>query len=756
MSYGKLLFAASISITIWCSSAVAQHTFNRDDGTFSAPDTTDTTFTASGSGAIQRYVDAHIKDGPINAKDFGASGSNTATTGTINAGSAALTLAAAIDFANGQGIRVNHAGAAYALNSPTGLGVVNAGTPGSTTYTYTVSCFDSNGGIGAALSTAATATGNATLSLTNYNTVSWTAPSGTAPAGCAVWGNIAGALSLRAVLPGTVVAWNDYGLAAITAPDWLGATPPASAAADWKITTVSAGGGTTTLTLAATATTAATTQVVAHDDLAAIQNAIDSLSPNGGVVFSPTGTYNLNSYILVGAFPIRFEGAGWGSTYFKGVSPDQDIIRQPSNSPGTVSYSDFFLDSDFFRVGGGGIDMRGGTYVSVNRIHTRHMFQAFIVKATILRMDAFDIRETTPTYGVGVYVNGASDQILVNGVMDTSYGQMAGGEPRACIEAVQNGGSKIMYGGYLHCGIAALLVDPGNGQTVKWMSGLGATFDTSSGDGILIAPTGTGSVSGMFFTETWSSSFAKAGVHIANTGGSIRGLNFTAHRSLNNQQEGFLIESGDSITINGSLISGNSQGHNGVSDGIHVTSATGLTLIGNRSGNIAEYTSNQRYGIRFETGGTVTGAIIIGNDTTDNVTGSLSLAGTLTQQQEFGNYPSTGEEAVAMGGNLTVTGATASAGFMGNGSAPTATGTCAIKTQVGANNAGSFVANGACVGGTVILAQTKGAAHGFTCSAHNQTAPTGLMNETSSTTTSVTFTGSMADNDVIAFSCMGY
>lgn len=51
---------------------------------------------------------------PINVKGFGASGSATTTTGSINASSATLTLASAIDFVNGQGILVAGAGASGA------------------------------------------------------------------------------------------------------------------------------------------------------------------------------------------------------------------------------------------------------------------------------------------------------------------------------------------------------------------------------------------------------------------------------------------------------------------------------------------------------------------------------------------------------------------------------------------------------------------------------------------------------------------
>src|SRR5262249_48087791 len=124
---------------------------------------------------------------------FGAAGSNQTTTGTISATSNSLALSLAADFQNGQGIRINHAGAAFATNPPTGLTVTPTGTTGATTYTYTIASIDAAGGIGAAIATVSTTTGNATLSPTNYNALSWTAPvSGPAPAGYAVYGRTNG------------------------------------------------------------------------------------------------------------------------------------------------------------------------------------------------------------------------------------------------------------------------------------------------------------------------------------------------------------------------------------------------------------------------------------------------------------------------------------------------------------------------------------------------------------------------------------
>jgi len=736
------------------SQALAQHTFNRDDGTFSAPATTDVTFTATGSGAIQRMIDAHIKDGPISVKDFGASGSSTSTTGTISAGSATLTLAGAIDFVNGQGVRVNHAGAAYALNPPTGLGVANVGTPGTTTYTYTVSCFDNSGGIDAALTTVATTTGNATLNTTNYNTVSWTAPTGTAPAGCAVWGNIAGSLSLRALLPGTfhgapVVSWDDHGYAATTAPDWLGSTPPATQAADWLVTTINAGGGTTTLTLAATATTAATAQLAAHDDTSAITHAIGSVWPAGGHVYIPKGTYNTSDRIAIGSAPNKITGAGWGNTFINPVSPSSDVLWQGSGSPGLTNISDINISSAFMRTGGAGINALGGPNMTIDNIHMYRMFNGMSLSNNGVRVTNANIRNTAPTYGVVLLYPAANDQYFVGVIADSTDPQ-----PRACIEVTQNGGLLGLNSDFIHCG-TGMLIDPQNGQSVKWIFFSGVAFDTSSGDGIYINPAAGGEVVGAFFTDSWTASMQGHGVHLGSTG-TISETSFSSHRSQNNQKHCYFVEGGE-ISVVGSVGTHCSLAGSGLYDGFAATNADNISLVGNRFGKVSGVLyNNQKYGIEFISGGTVTLANIVANDVSYNVTGGMNFAGTISaQQQMVGNVPSTGETNINFGGTFQGP-KMASNVLVSTGALPTPTGTCAIATQTGGTSAGTFTASGACAGGTVVLTFATTVSHGFSCTAHNRTTPANLMNQTATTTASVTFTGTMANADVVSFSCIGY
>jgi hypothetical protein len=124
--------------------------------------------------AVQNF-DADVENkGPnpwFSLARYGGYSSSTftppATTGTIAASSATLTLAAAQDFANGQGVVIYKAGVLPSVNLVTTPGTPTA-TPtnvlnGSTTYTYQVVAEDRQGGLTAASAAGSTTAGAATL-----------------------------------------------------------------------------------------------------------------------------------------------------------------------------------------------------------------------------------------------------------------------------------------------------------------------------------------------------------------------------------------------------------------------------------------------------------------------------------------------------------------------------------------------------------------------------------------------------------------
>jgi hypothetical protein len=242
-----------------------------------------------------------------------ASGSAQNTTGTISATSTNLVLTSQIDFVNGEGIRVNHAGTAFSLTAPSSPSVTVHGTAGSTTYHYELSCLDAAGGVGSATASFDTTTGNATLGITNYNVISWT-NSGSC-AGIAIYRLISSTYTLIGVAANGTT-FSDFGYTAYPYIDWIPTTASSSALSDALVTTISSGGGTTNLTLGTAATRTATNQGVYHDDSAAVQAAVTANVYTG----YPAGTFYqaLNVSIPAGHFVSGLFGATTVQSVFPG------------------------------------------------------------------------------------------------------------------------------------------------------------------------------------------------------------------------------------------------------------------------------------------------------------------------------------------------------------------------------------------------------------------------------------------------------
>ncbi len=224
--------------------------------------------------------------GAVNPSSYGppSNGDATLTTGAISSGGTNLALGSAASFSRGQGIFVGHAGAACGTirGTPCPRGPVpslsTVGTPGTTTYSYRVSCLDALGGISPAGPAANITTGNATLSAANSNLLTLT---GTA--GCielAIYRNNA-LIATQYAPPSGTYTFNDTGAKPPTANRDLPLSPPSSALNDNLVATITAlSGSTATLSAPAGATVSGTK--IYHSDTPLLQAAINTNRPVTG------------------------------------------------------------------------------------------------------------------------------------------------------------------------------------------------------------------------------------------------------------------------------------------------------------------------------------------------------------------------------------------------------------------------------------------------------------------------------------------
>jgi hypothetical protein len=252
----------------------------------------------------------------VTAQTIAASGSTQSTTlgATFSSGSTTVTLTSALDFKNNQQVRIVGAGSTSALTAPTGTAVTPCtdaqsgaqptcpGGTGATTYQYQVLAVDSKWGASPTASAVSISNGNASLSFTNYNKVTWGAVTG-AIYYC-VYGRVSGSMTLQGCTPN--LGWYDYGKASglssvVTEPSTIPTTPPGSAGIGFYYGTILSGAGTTTLTMDTAAGTTLASGTVEHDDSLAIQtawNASATGTAKGDKLFLPCGSYNLSQPII--------------------------------------------------------------------------------------------------------------------------------------------------------------------------------------------------------------------------------------------------------------------------------------------------------------------------------------------------------------------------------------------------------------------------------------------------------------------------
>jgi hypothetical protein len=102
-----------------------------------------------------------------------AAGTNLQTTGTISSGTSSLSVASATGWARGHGIYIVGAGAAHGLTAPAAPNVTAQGTSGATSRDYRIAALSGSGGWTECGTITTITDGNATLSTTNFDFVTW-------------------------------------------------------------------------------------------------------------------------------------------------------------------------------------------------------------------------------------------------------------------------------------------------------------------------------------------------------------------------------------------------------------------------------------------------------------------------------------------------------------------------------------------------------------------------------------------------------
>lgn len=323
----------------------------------------------------------------------------------------------------------------------------------------------------------------------------------------------------------------------------------------------------------------------ATDDTLAMQAVIAASALTGDRdIVLPSGVICVGDVIKIDAMGTTIRGANRLATIIKTMHPSCNILELN----GWYSEArDIGFDA--------GVSRTGGTSVHLKGAHTQ--------------LENFRIENDV----IGVHLTGAAAEIskglLGTGLAHSTRILVDGGDTSQVIDRVvcgaQNGpfpdfgirvvdsaaliirGTRIMTAGV---GLALL---PGAGQGVHSLFASDCFFDSGS-TGIMVAPTNGGNVSRVRFSGCWTGGGTANGVDIHKDGtGSISGVHFDAHHSINNVLSGFSVGSGvEDFAIHGGEIAGNDFGvwvAQGVS-GFRIQNATigyGAGMVPNRKWGVS-------------------------------------------------------------------------------------------------------------------------------------------------------------------------
>ena len=596
--------------------------------------------------------------------NYGASGSNQSTNGSITAGSNQLTVTNIIDFKVGQGVRVMGAGPSNASISAGISGVTVQGTAGTTVYNYEICSLGYRGSM-AACTAAGTNTGPNPISangLTYYgstqNYVQVNILLGSFSSGYVVYRGINGASpTLWTVGFGNVfkdqgIGWTSNGTASGTwvGPNYFPTTYPTSGVNDWAPAKITAING-NILSLSVGALNTVSSAAVYHDDTAAFNAAVTANASAGANIQVPCGTYNTDDLITILANNVGFTGQGMCSVI--NTFGAHDVFQLLNNNVSSQQRSNFLQNLYLTQYNqSNGYILRGTNLFNftLNNVQSDHppagyyFLNTNTVNATNdyifsgTRLDGtFGFMMTTDSTNYTCCLNAVNFYIHGNGVYTGNTANSIGGTDKAGF--VFDGNVATIYGlfmadsdiegnGFL------VLNDTGNAASPYYLTFISASCEFPTGRCVNIY--GPGSIAGpgdVYFTDTTltgAQNFAPVFV----TDSTSSRIVFKGGKADNGSCRGFDISS-TQTTIVDAHVGNNSTATPGACDGIVLESVARSTVVsGNTIGDPFNPTV-QRYPVLIANGQGY--FAITGNVFNGNVTNCPSYSGTTATSRVIAN-----------------------------------------------------------------------------------------------------------------------
>jgi hypothetical protein len=342
---------------------------------------------------------------------------------------------------------------------------------------------------------------------------------------------------------------------------------------------------------------------------------------SGTSVFIPPGTYNFTAFTMVSG--TRFVGSGRGTSVLNCTSSTGTIIMgDASTNPQNIGLYDLSITS------GTGT---GAMLACYNAFGTDFINIALHVPGKVaIDIGGGDNCFATTFNKVKITSAGIGIQLGVNTtgkVQDVFMSEMViGGCTAQSMVVQQVSGLYMQSMDLISAGDFGIAITPPSGKSCVAIFMTTVLFDTCGNHGLYIKPSGTGVVQWVSLTNCWAATMnnQKDGFYIdvPPSTAVVGNIMFNNVEAINNQGNGFNIQGGNDIQMNGCMASANARvAQANMFDGLVIgAAANNVCINGGTYGGKDSFPQNQRYGINNASNTTrFRGAI----NTTNNMTGQI-------------------------------------------------------------------------------------------------------------------------------------
>jgi len=334
------------------------------------------------------------------------------------------------------------------------------------------------------------------------------------------------------------------------------------------------------------------------DCAAAINRAIELLSPRGGEIVLPPGDILLREPINIKTGQVSLLGSGREITRLiidntKGCAI---AIEGHNTQVSRVSVRNLSINSRCSLDVGAGIKIAYGYDVRIKNCLIANLnFGVECLDSSFIYITDCEIVDPRSLGGGGILVHG-------NGIHNDHYFSRVFVQCRKQVVACEVGirisnsqGFWLDQCGIFHCNVGLHLL-ASNGQTLEHGFLSNNAIDTCVQHGILINASDSGVVRRVQSTSDWVASNEGHGVLLDAGTGSIDDIKLLGARLYGNGGNGLLMVDVGMISVDNSNVAGN--GRNGISSGITVQGSCDSLMVRNCTiGAFSGYSNTQAYGI---------------------------------------------------------------------------------------------------------------------------------------------------------------